>query len=218
MLEIKPQIEGTSIVLLGSFNPKIFQPSWLASEGLVPKEEADSSEISVIHPEISVFSINKIDYQINRDQFLVSTSFQPSFKILKDLVIGIFDLLHFTPIHALGMNRDFHFPMSSEKDWHSFGDKLAPKEIWSDILKKPGTRTLVMEGQRPDECTGFIRVKAEPSIKVKYGIFININDHYQLQDPQSEKGCDEIVHILKDNWENSMSCSEEIAQKLLLAK
>lgn len=219
MLEQKPQTEGMSIALLGSFNPKIFQPHWLSSQGLIPKEEADSAEVSVIHPDISSFKINKINFQIVQDRFFVSTSFEPSFKILKDLVVGVFDLLHFTPIHSLGMNRDFHFSMESKDDWHAFGDKLTPKGPWADILKKPGMRSLMIEGQRPDDYIGYIRVKAEPSSRVSpYGVFVNINDHYQIPDQESAEGSEQIIDIIRNQWESSLARSWEIAQKLLVAK
>ena len=34
----QPNIYGHSIVLIGNFNPKIFQPAWFGAEGLLGKE------------------------------------------------------------------------------------------------------------------------------------------------------------------------------------
>ena len=50
------EIEGHSIVLLGSFNPQIFQPSWFGNEGLIRKEEADSAKIEIVHRDLVSFS------------------------------------------------------------------------------------------------------------------------------------------------------------------
>ena len=44
-MQISPQFEGVTIVLLGQFNPAIFQPAWLAAENLVRPQEAESAEI-----------------------------------------------------------------------------------------------------------------------------------------------------------------------------
>jgi hypothetical protein len=48
MAELIPEISGGTVVLLGSFNPKIFQPEWFARQKLLPQAEADASEIKVI--------------------------------------------------------------------------------------------------------------------------------------------------------------------------
>ncbi len=102
------KINGANIVFIGSFNPSIFHPQWLVLEQLISKEEAQSAEIQIIHPEIAQFNVNKITYQITRERCILETQFEPRFKILKDLALGIFGLLHFSPIHMVGGYRDLH--------------------------------------------------------------------------------------------------------------
>ncbi len=48
-----PEISGASIVMVGSFNPAIFQPRWLGSQGIIRPEEAENAKISLIGPTIS---------------------------------------------------------------------------------------------------------------------------------------------------------------------
>ena len=64
------EIEGVSIVLLGDFNPKIFQPAWFAAQELIRKEEAESAEIEVIHPEVVVFSLDWLRIQVTRNRWI----------------------------------------------------------------------------------------------------------------------------------------------------
>ena len=50
------KVEGHNIVIIGSFNPQIFQPAWFANEGLVRKGEAETAKIVIIHNRIVSFS------------------------------------------------------------------------------------------------------------------------------------------------------------------
>ena len=74
MAESKPKIEALSVVLLGSFNPQIFQPAWLAAEGLIRKEEGQDAKIQVIHPEISAFSLGWAAIDVTHERYAVETS------------------------------------------------------------------------------------------------------------------------------------------------
>ena len=80
------EIEGMSIVLLGSFNPQIFQPAWFAAEGLVRKEEAEAAKIEIIHPQIISFSMEWLLLQVTQERFAASTTHSPSYEPLRDLV------------------------------------------------------------------------------------------------------------------------------------
>jgi hypothetical protein len=215
MVDLAPKIEGVAIVLIGSFNPAILQPAWLASESLVSKDDSESAEISVIHPEISSFTLKKMQFEITRDRFIIQTTYAPSFLLLRDLAIGVFGVLHYTPINMMGLNRDSHFEMVSRKSWHEIGHKIAPKAAWANILEKPGMRSLTMEGVRPDEYIGYIRVMVEPSTRVDPGVYIQVNDHYQVKEPKSVKGCGEILGMLNRCWEQSMERSKATALRLL---
>jgi len=105
--------------------------------------------------------------------------------------------------------------MPSEEAWHAFGHRLTPKEPWAGILQEPGMRSLTMEGLRPDSLKGYIRVRVEPSVRVHPGVFININDHYEVKDAATIRGCDEIIDILDREWKSSFDRSAEIVSSLL---
>ena len=212
---IKPEIEGVGIVLVGSFNPKIFQPAWFAAENLIRKEEAQEANIQIIHPQVASFSLDWLHLQVTDEQFTATTTQSSFYEPLRDLVFGTFRLLRHTPIRMMGLNRDFHFRMPSEEAWHAFGHRLTPKELWASVLKEPGMRSLTMEGLRPDDLLGYIRVRVEPSIRISPGVFINVNDHYAVKEVETSRGCDEIIDILAREWKRSLDRSAEIVSSLL---
>jgi hypothetical protein len=215
VVKSKPEIEGTNIVLLGDFNPKIFQPAWFAAQQLIRNEEADDANIELIHQAFVRFSLEWLRVEIHQNRFLAATHLSPYYKVLRDLVVGTFRILKHTPVRMMGINADFHFPLPSEDAWHAIGHRLAPKDMWNKLLNKPGMRSLSMEGHRPDDYIGRITVRVEPSTRIEYGVYVHVNDHYAIKDQESSLGCDEIIDILESSWEKSISRSKEIAHKIL---
>lgn len=210
-----PIFKEHNIVLIGSFNPKIFQPAWFGSQGLIQKQEAEAAEIEIIHPDIAIFRLDWLRVEVIRERFIVRTTQEAFDPIIRDLVLGTFDLLRFTPIKKIGINREIHFQMESEEKWHSAGHTLVPKELWNKVLESPGLFSLTVDGNRNrDGLKGFIHVKVDPSSKVPMGISFSVNDHYEVEDVAASAGSDEIIKILKQNWEKSYKRSEDIIYSL----
>jgi hypothetical protein len=200
MISSKPFQQGHHIVLLGDFNPKIFQPAWFAAQELIGKAEAENADIEIVHPEVVIFRLNWLRLEVTRERFSAGT-IQDSFEeVTRDLVLGTFRILSHTPIKKIGINTEAHFEVGSIEKYHSIGHTLAPKEVWNDLLLKPGLRSLTMEGVRPDGIKGQIQVTVEPSLRVQPGLYIRINDHFEVDNPDSVLGSDEIVAIIEKNW------------------
>lgn len=213
MLADQPAIQGISIVFLGDFNPKIFQPAWFAAEHLIRATEAEAADIKIINPEILIFELDWLEVQVTRDRCSFITTQDAYYKVVHDLCLSTFKLLRHTPIQKMGINRDLHFKMKSIEEWHAFGHKIAPKELWDKTLKNPGLISLTIEGVREDELKGYIRVKVEPSRKVHPGIYIQINDHYETDG--SGIGCETIINIFDSSWNSSFEKSEIIINDIL---
>lgn len=213
---IKPEIEGMNIVFRGDFNPKIFQPAWFAAQDLIRNEEANEAKIEVIHATIAVFRLDWLEITVEPNRFYAATTLNPYFDILKDLVLGTFRLLSHTPIDKIGINYDSHFKIESEEKWHGLGHKLAPKDVWDKILIKPGLSSLAIKGERSDEYKGNITVRTEPSSRVRpHGVYISVNDHYELEESHNELGCNAILEILETNWKNSCDRARTITDTIL---
>jgi hypothetical protein len=208
-------IEGISIVLLGDFNPKIIQPSWLACQGLIAKGEAEAADVKIITPDVSVFKLEWLTIQVTRERYSASTTQAAFFEAVRDLVVGTFSILRHTPARAMGINRDAHFRVSTVERWNALGDRWAPKEFWKQVLEKPGLLTLIIDSPRPGKHPGRMRVQVEPSGKVEPGVFCAINDHYSIEKDQSASGCEILISILRDCWDESMHRSREIILKTI---
>ncbi len=212
----KLEYEQANVVLVGGFNPQIFQPAWFAKHNLLGNSETESAKIGVIHPEIVDFVADWCHLNITQERFVARTSRADCFPRLRDLVKGTFTLLRHTPVRQMGLNREFHYSMPTNEAYHDVGYKLAPKEPWTGILEKPGMRSVAMQGQRPDTTyKGLIFVVVEPSRRVKDGVFLQFNDHYEAKNQEAGVGCDELIDVLSCSWDISLDRSKEMAEKLL---
>jgi hypothetical protein len=206
------EIDGMSVVMLGSFNPAIFQPEWLARYGLIATDEADAAEVQIVSGEVTLFSTDLFDVQVTHDQFVASTARVPSFGMLQDLVVGIFDRLRHTPVVRIGINRDVHFRMASQEAWHALGHRLVPPGLWSSFLKSPGMRTVVIQALRPDDRAGNVVLRVEPSLRVHPGIYIQQNDHFELDDKMKDAG--QALDVLRSDWTSSLKRAEEAFSRI----
>jgi hypothetical protein len=213
MPEPKLEISGASVVLVGSFNPAIFQPEWFARNNLLPQGEVDNANIQIVHPQVSHFETERFVLQITTDRFSANTKPNAIAEPLRDLVLGTFYILEHTPATAIGLNRMMHFATGSEEEWHKFGDKLAPKDPWTPILEgRPGLRTLDIMAQKEPPNGPAVMVKIQPSIQVQWGVYFEINEHYP---DQNNSGLKSMMEILQNRWEEAQKNGERIARHIL---
>jgi hypothetical protein len=217
--EPKPEFESVSIVLVGSFNPAIFHPTWFAQEKLIQREEADRADLKIVSPEVSVFSIGWLGLEVTQGRFAARTTQIQHIDSLRDLVLGTFGLLRHTPIIGMGINRLAHYRSANEEEWHKFGHRLTPKEPWAGILEKPGMRRVEIQGQRTDQFQGRVTVAVEPSSKLKpgFGVSFEVNDHFENDVKEQGLGCERMMEILNTAWQVSLERSLSIMQTIIKA-
>lgn len=90
MSDRTPEISASSIVLLGSFNPKIFQPEWFARQGLLSQAQIETVEIKIIAPQVCQFQTEQIELAVTTDKFQLFSKPSASAAPLRDLVLGTF--------------------------------------------------------------------------------------------------------------------------------
>lgn len=207
------EIDGVNVVLLGSFNPKIFQPAWFGHYGLIRQEEAEAAENLVAVPELATFTAGWLTIQVAPERFSAATADAARFEALRDVVLGTFRLLEHTPFDRMGINRSMHYRMPSEERYVAFGHFLVPKAPWQPILDDPRTRSLTVEGfQTRNADTVKMTVKVEPSTRVPNGVFISTNEHYEM--PGTDAGR-RLMLALEKNWEDAQMVAKQIAEHLL---
>ncbi|MGY1842353.1 hypothetical protein [Modestobacter sp. SYSU DS0875] len=212
MAEAQLEREGVSVILLGSFNPKIFQPSWLAMHDLISEDALEGASIELITNEVSIFSLGWCDLEVLSDRLTLTSSATPSFESLRDLLAGAMRILSHTPVFAVGINMHAHISVSSEAAWHKFGHTLAPKEgIW-DFLESPGMLTVAIRSERTDQHRGSFNVKVEPSRRFNQAIFVESNDEFRAD--SDTPSAQWAVEVLLNDWELSMSRALETRTQL----
>ncbi len=206
-------LEGASIVFIGSFNPAIFHPSWYVAEGLWSKTELENAEVDVIAADICSFRTEQYTLRTLNDRFMISTTQAPLYEALRDLAVGTFRVLKHTPLAKLGINRHVHLQLASEEVWHAIGHKLAPKGHWNPILKNPGMGALTIVGVRPDNLDGAVYVRVEPSNRIENGLFVEVNDHFEVDDTLA-RSAKAIRSIAQEQWTESLRRSDDIIQHI----
>lgn len=203
-----------SIVLVGGFDPRRFQPTWFRQERLLGQTEAEQAEIRIVAPEVADWSTEWFDMQVTTNRFLVIAKVESRAESLRDLVVGTFQLLEHTVTTALGLNRAMHYDVGGEENWHRIGDALAPKQLWRPHLpKRPGMRTLQMEEtHRGDGLPGKSIVTVQPSQKYTHGVFFDVNNEIH---PRGEASTSFFVEVIRNHWERLLDEAKKMADDVL---
>jgi hypothetical protein len=213
MADLTPEISGSTIVLLGSFNPKIFQPEWFARQQLLPQTEADASEIKLIVPQVSHFETERFILQVTEDRFTASSKPSANPAPLRDVVQGAFFILEHTPVTAMGLNYSMHFAMESHDRWHQIGDRLAPKDGWKEVLEgRPGLLSMTILAEKENPKGAQFRIKVEPSTLVSMGVYFETNEHYPAPTAEPLKS---LMEILGERWEEAQSYATRVVNHII---
>ena len=69
-MRIDPEVSGASIVLVGSFNPRIFRPDWFQTTGIIGDKISQTANIEIIHSAVSSFSLDWAKVRVDQKQVL----------------------------------------------------------------------------------------------------------------------------------------------------
>ena len=229
-------LDQVSIVVKGHFNAAIFSPAWLLSQKLIGASEYADAEVEIISREFALFRTGWLTCQVTPDTFQLSTTEPAEFERARDAAVGVLGALPHTPVAALGINREIHFAARDSDQYHAVGDLLAPKDFWESLMVLPGTRQVVIWGQRPDRFGGREQISVEPSFQFQGHIFISHNDHFTLRiDESKPKTRDEawsadarqaaslkpsaekipiVKEILGTEWVASIKRSNDVMEKI----
>ncbi len=216
-----------SIVLLGSFNPSIFHPSWFAQNEVISQEHAGSSEVGVIHNEVASMTLgNQIRVTCEANRFQVEVSKAPEI-ILLDLVSKVFgDLLPHSRVQSFGINKSAHFRASSPGKRTEIGRMFAPTDPWGEFGKRiqrsegeqvGGLMSLRMrEIKNDDDTTGSLEARVEPSqaLDKMSGIFVAVNRHFDLRDYKEGSGAIQAIRKLDQEFGLALKDCDEIIDSI----
>ena len=209
-MAFKLETSYASIVLLGKFVPLIIGPIWLFKNQLVDINQLAEVHINVIAPDVGLFDIDRIRFDINKERILVQSINDGIDEEIRDIVLGSLSLIENYTINAVGINKEYHFSATTLEEYHEFGHRLAPKDDWKKFLKNPGLAHMDIIDAR-DEPKGANRVIVRESEKYERGVYIQVNSHFVNDD----KTIDVAIELIKNNWAKCIELAETISHGLV---
>ena len=211
-MEHEIELQEHSIVAVGALNPAIFQPAWFAAESLITPAEAKAARVQVISPQATAFQMDWFTVQVLQNQLSLATENEAFYRHLVDLVAASFSRLIHTPVTALGINYRCHFRLASAEDWQHLSNELTPKHRWSKLLESPDMRSLTMAGPRAEGPKGHLQITLEPSVRVQHGIFVAINNHYDMS--EDDVGCRGMLSTLDAEWDKTYAGYKDVLRRM----
>ena len=209
---------GVSIVTLGDFNPSIFQPLWLSSNDLMPAEEIAEADITLVSKKISLFEAGGMRIHAEDDRLVISTSDSSCIPSLRDLAYGVLSLLSHTPVRAIGLNLDSTATVNSADAWNAIGDRLAPKNHWSEILKNSRMREVIIDGKRDKYPHARVSFRVRPA--GEKSLVISVNQHYTIDeriDPHQAGSVTEALLVLKKDWTSFIKYAQQSSREIIVS-
>ena len=201
-----------ALVVLGAFNPSIFQPSWFAQEELIRQEEAEAAKLEIIHQEVAVFELEWLRLQVTRDRLAFHSNRESHYEATRDLLIGTLDLLRHMPTRALGVNHDLVLEYESRDQFNQLGWELVPEDRWTAVLERPGMVRVEEQGKRTDDHDGYIRVRVEPILDGGTKVLCEVNDHFSLSQEDVPTSTVAIGKLLNAEWRNISERANQILE------
>lgn len=208
--------QSLSIVVLGDFNPAIFQPLWFSANGLMPREETESAANVIIHRRVASFSMGRIHVQVDESRLGLTTAESPDAPILRDLAIGTLSILEHTPLKALGFNLDRAIELDSVEATREFAETIAPKQCWSRVLDDPEALQVIVMGTRSDCVADRMQIRVQLGSERR--VIIGINQHYQVakdEDVDPRECHNSAQRALRDDWNEFIAYASDAAVKLM---
>jgi hypothetical protein len=205
-----------NIVLVGTFNPAIFQPEWFRANELLPDSEVDYATSTKLPPgsqqrlfvsgDGTVVAFESVRLDVIADRWTLSTERPDWFADLGGLATSIFELLKHTPVSTFGVNLAEHWPKERATG-------AAIEERWlplAPLARVIGER--VRLGATVHATWGDYRVTLalEPSVRLQDGVYVFQNYEWSLR-----KGANEFAAVLGRDWTKLLSRTKEVTEAIL---
>lgn len=222
---INPEKKQYSIVLVGDFNPVMFQPEWFSRNLIISPEEVDFAKSQtataplIVTPQLTAFKTSQFSIKIEQKRFQVICEKEP-FILIKDFVVKTFEKLGGYTLNAYGFNYSAHYAVDTLETYQRIGDNLAPKQYWSSLLgdeiegteRKSGLTAIQMQKNKEDK-KGQISLILQPSILLKPGVFMSCNDHSNID--MENSNAEQVIEQINRAFDESVEFMSKIQIDLL---
>lgn len=226
-MSIEIESSQWSVVLIGKFNPSIYHPSWFKLHEVISQEDFESSEVKLVHSEISTVSLGDIELMVDKNRFQVTKSVTPEITLL-DFVSKVFgDILPHSHISVFGVNKTVKFRTPTAEKRKELGRRMAPLEPWrhfGENIKQGSGDTIgglislkMREIINDASTTGHMEVRIEPdySIDAHRGVSLTLNRHVALKDYSESEGALRAISLLTGLYEPAQEYADLIVNDVL---
>jgi len=213
---LEPKRTERSVVVVGSFAPETFEPSWFRRSELASDDDVRSVKLQALTSEVTSLTIRDVQLLLQRERLQMKAPDALSFEVLRDLAAGVLAQLAATRVVALGLNTELFYSFENAELWHRIGDNLAPKQYWTPPLIEPGVHGLWIRSKRKDDTPGhcLIHLRPDPLFTTPsgpFGIAIEVNDHYVIDPPTAASAASEI----QERWDETFQDAQSICDHVL---
>lgn len=224
-----PERQSLSVVFLGSFNPRIFHPTWFERENLIrPSELAQSlsegNESLLITPDLTRCEIGpEISIECLTNRLALNAATTLGEERLRSLATRIIEKLPHTPITAVGLNHILVYEILREDDWHRIGDILVPKDdIWEKVMEgRPGLAILRVEdfrsGPPPVRVWATIEPVRESHPPYRFQIHVNWHGDIPQDSPNGDSRAELASQFIESQWESALDFGPRLADRIFQA-
>ena len=232
-MRYEPKELAYSVVLIGSFNPKILSPAWLRMNDLVDDEEYESGEIEIIHPDIARFTVGDIKIEVNKRRFICSIAGDPAARLIDFMSLLFKYKLPHVPVVAIGINYENHFPLDCLERRIALGRALSPLSPWGEMgeriaeqpIDNPGGLYQLTMREPIQKSEPMIRrdvaIEASRKFPDDVTVFMRVNYHIQLTEPADDDeeppavGALEAMAKLEEHFEDALLMSKAIVSEMM---
>lgn len=203
--------EALELVLLGSFNPRIFHPAWFLRYELIAEADLGASDVQIVNNNISQVTIRGVQIVCVNERFSFATMDPSRFEMMHDWMLKVLALLPHTPLTAAGINSSVHYRIDDEDRWHRIGNTLAPKtKVWNELFAEPGMQSLTIKAPGDRHLRPEINVVVEPSVKYSPGILLRTNYHFQPEKAETT----EFARFITTAWKSATAEAKRVAASI----
>lgn len=135
---LKPSEEIYEIEFDGVFLPSKFTPAWFHKNGLIGAEEAEEANIiQAEEGEILSFSTKFLRITVETEKFAIATAQILSFDLVKDMAVGVSEILRDSIGDTFSVDVQLHFKFGSNKKFNKAFDNVFGIDKWNQYLNNP---------------------------------------------------------------------------------
>lgn len=200
----KYRVLDFTIVIVGDMPVRLFTPYWLAKHNLINDNEAESSDIKALNPQIVRYDIaDWASVEITEKRFVISTVSDAHHETVRDIIQSLLTVLEGNQVTNLGINHIYTFDVDIQM-YTNIGNFLAPFKNWNNILDEPRLLNIEMiQESRNDKFDGKYRIRVNPvDVSKGYAFSFNINSHFDIRSDVKESA-NEAAEILEEKYNES---------------